>query len=104
MARYRDKPVLASTGCLVDRDPDKPLGVEEVKQVLGGLERAAEREACWSCERLQKFIKQLELESADDVRDLVLAYEVRPERLHGSLGCQPCPPADVFMEYIKSRH
>lgn len=85
-------------------DADKPLATEQVKAVLERLEQAADREACWSCERLQKFVKQLELDAAEEARYLLEVYEVRPERLHGGLGCEPCPPADVLVQYVRSRH
>jgi len=85
-------------------DADKPLATEQVKAVLERLEQAADREACWSCERLQKFIAQLDIDAAEAARSLLEMYQVRPEKLHGGLGCQPCPPAEVFIEYIKSRN
>ncbi len=75
----------------------------QVRKLLGQLELAASREACWSCERLQEFIGQLELDAAEDAKPLLEVYEVRPERLHGCLGCEPCPPAEVFTAHIGPR-
>lgn len=74
----------------------KSLTAEQVRMLLDQLERAATREACWSCEYLQGFITELESDATADSRGLLEAYEVRPERRHGSLGCRPCPPADLF--------
>lgn len=79
----------------------KPLPLDEVKVLLERLEQVATREACWSCECLQGFITQLELDATEDVRSLLQTYEVREEHLHGGLGCQPCPPADVFSQYLR---
>jgi hypothetical protein len=79
----------------------KSLTAEQVRTLLDQLERAATREACWSCQCLQGFITELELDAAADARGLLEAYEVRPERRHGSLGCRPCPPAELFALAMK---
>ena len=81
----------------------KSLSAEQVRKLLGHLELAATREACWSCECLQGIISQLELDAASEAKLLLETYEVRPERLHGCLGCDPCPPADVFAHHMRSR-
>lgn len=80
----------------------KPLTAVQVMALLEQLEQAAEREACWSCERLQGFISRLEQDAEPEGRALLEMYEVRPERRHGGLGCQPCPPAEVFAAYAKT--
>ena len=82
---------------------EKPLVAGQVRKLLAQLELAATREACWSCEGLQAIIRQLELDSAAEARFLLETYEVRPERLHGCLGCEPCPPAEVFAAHLKMR-
>ena len=81
----------------------KPLTPEKAKTVLEKLEQAAELEACWSCECLQGVITQLELDAAENMRPFLEIYEVRREKLHGCLGCRPCPPADLFSEYCRQR-
>jgi len=81
----------------------KPLTPEEAQRLLNELERAAEREACWSCRCLQRFITQLELDAAEDSKPFLETYEVRRERLHGCLGCHPCPPADLYTQYLEKR-
>ncbi|HPC95742.1 MAG TPA: hypothetical protein PLU87_12425 [Sedimentisphaerales bacterium] len=73
----------------------RSLTAEQIRMLLDQLERVATREACWSCECLQRFITELESDAAADARGLLEAYEVRPERRHGSLGCRPCPPAEL---------
>ncbi len=84
-------------------DAGRALTGGQVRGLLEQLERAATREACWSCECLQGYITQLKQDAAEEARSLVEAYEVRPERLHGCLGCEPCPPAEVFTTHLKMR-
>ncbi|MBN2130317.1 MAG: hypothetical protein JW741_12515 [Sedimentisphaerales bacterium] len=81
----------------------EPLTPDEAQRLLNKLERAASMEACWSCECLQGFITQLELDAAEDSKPFLETYEVRHERLHGCLGCRPCAPADLYAEYLKMR-
>ena len=83
----------------MNADATNRLTVGEARTLLQQLELAAEKEACWSCECLQGFITQLELDAAGDAKSLLEIYEVRPEKLHGYLGCEPCPPAQLFTEY-----
>ena len=81
----------------------KSLTTGQVRKLMGQLELAATREACWSCECLQGFITQIELDALEEAKLLLETYEVRPERLHGCLGCESCPPAEVFASLLKSR-
>jgi hypothetical protein len=95
--------IVALKGCEMGTSARKSLSTGQVRKILGRLELAATREACWSCERLQGIIAQLELDAASEAKLLLETYEVRPERLHGGLGCDPCPPADVFAAHLKAR-
>jgi len=80
----------------------KSLTAVQVQGLLRQLEQAATQEACWSCECLQGYITQLESDAVEEARSLLETYEVRPERLHGCLGCEPCPPGDVFTAHLKT--
>jgi hypothetical protein len=82
----------------MDVDAGKPLPASEVEVLIAQLEAAVGQEACWSCARVQEFIAQLERDAGPKARALLAMYEVRREKLHGCLGCQPCPPGDLFAE------
>lgn len=79
------------------------LDTAEVETQLAKLKEAAIKEECWSCDCLQGFITQLELDAAEDVTHLSGPLKVPRDELHGCLGCEPCPPAALFAEYIR-RH
>ena len=80
----------------------KSLTAGQARKFLGQLELATTREACWSCECLQGFLTQLELDATEEAKMFLEVYKVRPERLHGCLGCEPCPPADLFATYLRA--
>ncbi len=73
---------------------------EDVAALLKRLEQEEPRRRCWSCECLQGFIAQLELDAADDAKPLLARHKTTPKNIHACLGCEPCPPADLFAEYL----
>lgn len=81
----------------------KRLAKEEIARLLERLEREVLREECWSCECLQGFIAQLELDAADDARPPLAKHKVATREIHKCLGCEPCPPAEIFAEYLMRR-
>jgi hypothetical protein len=76
------------------------LAREEIEGLLERLERTAPSRECGTCECLQGFIAQLTLDAADDARPLLEGYKVDASHMHGCLGCEPCPPAEIFAEYL----
>ncbi len=74
---------------------------ENVKAVLDKLKQAVTREECRSCDCLQGLITQLELDAGEDVSHLTTPLKVDRDKLHGCLGCDPCPPGALFAEYIR---
>jgi hypothetical protein len=81
----------------------KELTVEDVEVLLGRLRGLVEKQECWSCDCLQGLITQLELDVAGDVSHVTASFKVPREKLHSCLGCDPCPPAALFAQYIRSR-
>jgi hypothetical protein len=76
------------------------------EDVKGFIERLCEqlpREECRSCDCLQGFLVQLEMDAAEDVTDLTSALKVDASEMHGCLGCNPCPPAESFSEYLRKQ-
>jgi len=78
----------------------KRLTKEEVEALLERLKEEELREECWHCECLQGFIAQLELDAADDAKPLLSKYKVAPRKIRACSGCEPCPPANIFAEYL----
>jgi hypothetical protein len=81
----------------------KPLSSDEGKAYVDELEKSVSREECGSCDCLQGSLTRLELDclqAADEVGRL----KVPRGEMHGCLGCEPCPPAALFAEYIRRRN
>ena len=74
-----------------------------VKKFVKSLCENLPREECRSCDCLQGFLTQLEMDTADDVTDLTDPLKVDISEMHGCLGCEPCPPAELFSEYLRKQ-
>lgn len=81
----------------------KRLTKEDVEALLQRLEQEVPHQDCWSCECLQGFIAQLELDAADDAKPLLVKHKAVPKNVQACRGCEPCPPAEIFAEYLVRR-
>ena len=78
----------------------KRLTKKGVAALLDRLQKEVTRPECWSCECLHGFIAQMELDVAREVKPLLAKYKVPPAKIHACTGCEPCPPAKIFAEYL----
>jgi len=45
----------------------------------------------------------MELDAADCAKALPVGRKVAPKAMHACLGCEPCPPAEIFAAYLLGR-
>lgn len=76
---------------------------KDIQTILRKTLSALPRDACHTCECLQGFLVQLQADAADDVEAAIAPHRVSRDQMHACLGCSPCPPADVFAEYLKQQ-
>ena len=72
----------------------------DIEAFLTRLREGAPRPECWSCECLRGFIAQLGLDASDDAKSLLAKYGTARGRTHRCLGCEPCPAANLFAQYL----
>lgn len=58
---------------------------------------------CNSCECFHGYIAQLRIDSDSADKDLFTPYKVNRAEMHHCLGCDPCPPGDLYAEYVKKK-
>lgn len=73
------------------------LSRKEASRILEDQVGLLPRAECRACECFQGFLVQLEIETAEDIRDLTGPLKVNPFEMHHCLGCDPCPPAEAFI-------
>lgn len=81
----------------------EPLTRDDVRDILDGLERSIARPECRTCDCLAGLVTRLELDGGAEVRELLEPWKVSREDMHGCLGCNPCPPAEVYVDYIRTQ-
>ena len=72
----------------------------EIRILLEKLKQSVPISECRTCECFQGFISQLEVDTSEDINDLVESFIVSDNKLHKCLGCSPCPPADLYTGYL----
>lgn len=55
---------------------------------------------CNLCECFLGYIAQLRVDSDPADKDLFIPYKVDRKDMHHCLGCDPCPPGDLYAEYM----
>jgi len=80
------------------------LNRNQVEEIVGELESSVARPECLTCDCFQGLLTQLELDCPEDVRDLAGRLKAAPEKMHGCLGCDPCPGGALFAKYLKARN
>jgi hypothetical protein len=55
---------------------------------------------CNTCECFLGYLAQLRIDSESADKDLFLPFKVRREDMHKCLGCDPCPPGDLYAAYM----
>ncbi len=79
------------------------LSRNQVQEIIKELENSIMRPECLTCDCFGGLLTQLELDCPEDVRDLINRLKTSAEKMHGCLGCDPCPPGGLFAQYLKSK-
>lgn len=77
--------------------------MDEAERLLAKLKTSLPKEECGTCDCLQGLLSQLELDLGSEIRPLTKPLRVTDREMHGCLGCNPCPPAEIFAEYTRER-
>ena len=72
----------------------------QVETFLNRLRKSITRKECETCDCLQGLLTQFELD-CPEAAEAVESLKVPCEEMHGCLGCDPCPPAALFSEYLR---
>lgn len=76
--------------------------IADLERRLATLWASLPREECRSCDCLQGFLAQLQIDLGEAIADVVRPYTVPRAEMHGCLGCDPCPPGEAFSAYLRN--
>ena len=80
------------------------LNKDKVRAIVQELENSVGRPECLPCDCFQGLLTQLELDCSEDISDMVSRLNIPTEKMHGCLGCNPCPGGALFAQYLKSQN
>ena len=69
-----------------------------IEDLVEKLRKAANKEECGSCGCFQGFLSKIEGKGACDISKQT--GKLPPGKTQICLGCEPCPPGDVFEKYL----
>lgn len=78
-------------------------GKRDAKTLLDRARASFPHDACLTCECFLGYVAQLEIDTDADPGSLLAGMGIDRKRTHRCLGCEPCPPADLFAEYLRER-
>jgi hypothetical protein len=73
---------------------------DEIQTLLQAAEDSFPHGECNTCECLLGYVAQLRVDSDSESRDLFIPYKVDRTNIHHCLGCDPCPPGDLYAGYM----
>jgi hypothetical protein len=76
---------------------------QEVQTFLAAAADAFPHDACLTCECFLGYVTRLRVDADEASRDLTGKYQVERKSVHSCLGCDPCPPGDLYAEYVRKR-
>jgi len=83
---------------------ERRLSLEEVRKLVNEAKASSIRKECFSCDCFQAFLTQLEIDGTPGALQQIHSLQVSPQEIHPCLGCNPCPPAEVFTRYLEKRN
>jgi len=75
--------------------------MEKLDDYLKVIEKYYAVPKCRSCECLQVFLVQLKIDYKLKNFPNIDKMLISREKQHQCLGCDPCPPAELFAKYLK---
>jgi hypothetical protein len=79
------------------------LSPAQVKALLDEATESFPLGACPSCECFLGYVAQLHVDSDAGSRDHLRSYKAEWNSIHSCLGCNPCPPGDLYAEYQRNK-
>ena len=76
------------------------LGRDEIQALLQDAEESFPHGACYTCECFLGYLAQLRIDSDAADKDLFIPIKVDRKDMHKCLGCDPCPPGDLYAKYM----
>lgn len=79
------------------------LGRNELQDLIQQGEDSIVHGTCYTCECFLGYLAQLRINSNPADKGLLLPFKVERSEMHRCIGCDPCPPGNLYAEYMKKK-
>ena len=76
---------------------------QEVQTFLAEAADSFPHGACPTCECFLGYVTRLRVDSDETGQGFIGNYQVERKSMHNCLGCDPCPPGNLYAEYIRMK-
>lgn len=73
---------------------------DKTQTLLLEVEESFPHDLCNACECFLAYLVQLRIDSDPADKDLFVPFKVDRKDMHKCLGCEPCPPGELYAEYM----
>jgi hypothetical protein len=77
---------------------------DEVQTFLASAADSFPHDECLTCECYLGYVTRLQIDSDIDSREIFEDYRSEQNIIHSCLGCDPCPPGDLYAEYVRNNN
>jgi len=75
----------------------------ETQTLLHAAEESFPHDLCNTCECFLGYLAQLRIDSDPADKDLFVPFKVDRKDMHKCLGCEPCPPGELYAGYMMKK-
>jgi len=72
----------------------------EMQTLLQTVGESFPHRACNTCECFLGYLAQLRIDSDSAAKGLFIPFKVERKEMHKCLGCDPCPPGELYAGYM----
>lgn len=76
----------------------------KIQTLVQEVEAFFPHEDCHTCECYLGYLTQLEIDAGNDLHSWFAQFKPQKSLIHSCMGCDPCPPADAFANYLQARN
>ena len=75
----------------------------EIQSLLQAATDSTPHDLCVTCECFHAYLAQLRIDSDSADKDLFVPFKVNRTEMQKCLGCDPCPPGDLYAGYMMKK-
>ncbi len=81
----------------------KKLNPDELRALLEQAQESFPHDECLTCECFLGYLTQLGIDAGGEIHSLLDEMGIDYQHAHSCMGCDPCPPADLFADYLRGQ-